>query len=379
MKERKIWEITEKTRRPAPSFGTIPKCENPGVARPGIELGSPWWRSCKLAAHLPHPLNSVRVCMYDENTRLCDLALTAGAYSNHRDSGASKWKKTAVVNKMAGRVAGMQGWGRREIPEETRQPVVSCGTIPTCKAPGVTRPRIEPGSPWQEASWLTAQLRRPHTENRDFSTRKINEHLIKNFPDADVLRDVVESFVKKQEVSQRGLVGAYKDNAATCPTEMHCGWPALPRVRAHSTWLLSALSCQIRSARLPLLCISLTQLSCPAGVIRPSPHCVLSPCERVCVYFSYVREDKQKKGGFSAAVASGSDRTLSIRCIVKSGRGDHPLTVLPLLSTYGVLERVFRACKVLVVGNAMNRWCILPRVEVPQAVVWLGELRSHFG
>ncbi|KAJ8875180.1 hypothetical protein PR048_023075 [Dryococelus australis] len=30
-----------KTRRPAASFGTIPTCENPGVTRPGIELGSP--------------------------------------------------------------------------------------------------------------------------------------------------------------------------------------------------------------------------------------------------------------------------------------------------------------------------------------------------
>ncbi|KAJ8872545.1 hypothetical protein PR048_026151 [Dryococelus australis] len=40
------------------------------------------------------------------------------------------------------------GWGKREIPEKPRQPAVSSDTIPTCENPGVTRPRIEPGSPW---------------------------------------------------------------------------------------------------------------------------------------------------------------------------------------------------------------------------------------
>ncbi|KAJ8882793.1 hypothetical protein PR048_014607 [Dryococelus australis] len=49
--------------------------------------------------------DSVDVCvrMYNENTRRCDIALIACVYSNHRDSAASKWKKTAVVNKMTGR------------------------------------------------------------------------------------------------------------------------------------------------------------------------------------------------------------------------------------------------------------------------------------
>ncbi|KAJ8877618.1 hypothetical protein PR048_022073 [Dryococelus australis] len=45
----------------------------------------------------------VCMCVYNGNTRLCDIALIACAYGNHRDSGASKWKKTAVVNKMTGR------------------------------------------------------------------------------------------------------------------------------------------------------------------------------------------------------------------------------------------------------------------------------------
>ncbi|KAJ8891115.1 hypothetical protein PR048_010626 [Dryococelus australis] len=51
-----------------------------------------------------------------------------------------------------------RGW---EIPEKTRRPAASAGTIPTCENPGVTRPEIEPGSPWWDASSLTAQPHRP--------------------------------------------------------------------------------------------------------------------------------------------------------------------------------------------------------------------------
>ncbi|KAJ8895394.1 hypothetical protein PR048_000726 [Dryococelus australis] len=44
--------------------------------------------------------------------------------------------------------------GKREIPEKTRRPAASSGTIPTCENP-VTRPGIEPGPPWWEASRIT--------------------------------------------------------------------------------------------------------------------------------------------------------------------------------------------------------------------------------
>ncbi|KAJ8879354.1 hypothetical protein PR048_019962 [Dryococelus australis] len=47
-----------------------------------------------------------------------------------------------------------------EIPEKTRRPAASSGTIPTCENP-VTRPGIEPGSPWWEASVLIAQPPQP--------------------------------------------------------------------------------------------------------------------------------------------------------------------------------------------------------------------------
>ncbi|KAJ8872956.1 hypothetical protein PR048_026572 [Dryococelus australis] len=50
----------------------------------------------------------------------------------------------------------MKGRGKRENPEKTRRPTASSGTIPTCENP-LTRPGIEPGSTWWEASVLIAQ------------------------------------------------------------------------------------------------------------------------------------------------------------------------------------------------------------------------------
>ncbi|KAJ8866329.1 hypothetical protein PR048_032172 [Dryococelus australis] len=45
----------------------------------------------------------------------------------------------------------MKGRGKREIPEKIRRPTASSGTIPKCENP-VTRPGIEPGSPWGKPS-----------------------------------------------------------------------------------------------------------------------------------------------------------------------------------------------------------------------------------
>ncbi|KAJ8870513.1 hypothetical protein PR048_029536 [Dryococelus australis] len=60
----------------------------------------------------------------------------------------------------------MKGRGKQDIPEKTRWPAASCDAIPTCGNPGVTRPGIEPGSPWWEASRLTAQRPRPPGRRR---------------------------------------------------------------------------------------------------------------------------------------------------------------------------------------------------------------------
>ncbi|KAJ8875014.1 hypothetical protein PR048_022904 [Dryococelus australis] len=54
------------------------------------------------------------------------------------------------------RVASLER-GKREIPEKTHRPAASSGTISTCENPEVSRPGIEPGSPWWEASSLTAK------------------------------------------------------------------------------------------------------------------------------------------------------------------------------------------------------------------------------
>ncbi|KAJ8869888.1 hypothetical protein PR048_028897 [Dryococelus australis] len=55
----------------------------------------------------------------------------------------------------------------REIHKKTRRPATSSGTIPTYENPEVTRPGIEPGSPWWKVSRLTAQPPRPqqHYDN----------------------------------------------------------------------------------------------------------------------------------------------------------------------------------------------------------------------
>ncbi|KAJ8876759.1 hypothetical protein PR048_021206 [Dryococelus australis] len=54
----------------------------------------------------------------------------------------------------------------------TRENQLTSG-IPTCEIPGVTRPGIEPSSPWWEVSRLTAQPPRPH-KNEDFISTFIN-------------------------------------------------------------------------------------------------------------------------------------------------------------------------------------------------------------
>ncbi|KAJ8886299.1 hypothetical protein PR048_012510 [Dryococelus australis] len=70
-------------------------------------------------------------------------------------------------------IAGMKGRGKREIPEKILQSVASSGAIPTCENP-VTRPGIEPGSPWWEARRLTAQPPRPQIIRKNF--RKVGSN-----------------------------------------------------------------------------------------------------------------------------------------------------------------------------------------------------------
>ncbi|KAJ8871779.1 hypothetical protein PR048_028119 [Dryococelus australis] len=67
----------------------------------------------------------------------------------------------------------MKVQGKREIPEEIRRLAVSSSAISTCRDPGVTQPGIEPGSPWWEASSLTAQPPLPHSGSPSVDDRPI--------------------------------------------------------------------------------------------------------------------------------------------------------------------------------------------------------------
>ncbi|KAJ8867225.1 hypothetical protein PR048_031023 [Dryococelus australis] len=61
----------------------------------------------------------------------------------------------------------MKGRGKREIPEKTRPPTASSGTIPTCENP-VTRPGIEPGAS-------------PNVQHRSDQQSRFREHVLHKF------------------------------------------------------------------------------------------------------------------------------------------------------------------------------------------------------
>ncbi|KAJ8866036.1 hypothetical protein PR048_033560 [Dryococelus australis] len=91
-----------------------PLAKNPGVTQPGIEPGYPRWEASSLTAQPPRLLRSkesmrVKCCEY-------------------------------------GAALECKGRGKLDIPEKTRRPAASSGTIPTCKNPAATSPGIEPGS-----------------------------------------------------------------------------------------------------------------------------------------------------------------------------------------------------------------------------------------
>ncbi|KAJ8887960.1 hypothetical protein PR048_007444 [Dryococelus australis] len=74
-------EIPEKTRRTVTSSGTVPICESPGVARPGIEPVSAWWEASRLTAHPPRPPTgsdySILQGRLGSGASLCTVPLTS--------------------------------------------------------------------------------------------------------------------------------------------------------------------------------------------------------------------------------------------------------------------------------------------------------------
>ncbi|KAJ8866813.1 hypothetical protein PR048_032674 [Dryococelus australis] len=86
--------------------------------------------------------------------------------------------------------AGMEGRWEREIPEKTHRPAASSGTILTCENPGVTRPGIEPGSPWWDGKVLGG-ARTEYLTPRDHRTywgvhMKSNARLHQHLPRAEI-------------------------------------------------------------------------------------------------------------------------------------------------------------------------------------------------
>ncbi|KAJ8877331.1 hypothetical protein PR048_021785 [Dryococelus australis] len=75
------------------------------------------------------------------------FTLVRGEQSNHSATASPTPAENCQPERKGGR--------KREIPEKTHRLTSSSSTIPTCENPGVTRPGIEPGSPWWEASALT--------------------------------------------------------------------------------------------------------------------------------------------------------------------------------------------------------------------------------
>ncbi|KAJ8869255.1 hypothetical protein PR048_030827 [Dryococelus australis] len=61
--------------------------------------------------------------------------------------------------------AGMQGRGKRKVPEKTRRPAASSSTIPTCEISGATPPGFELGPPWWEASVILRETSSKLQEN----------------------------------------------------------------------------------------------------------------------------------------------------------------------------------------------------------------------
>ncbi|KAJ8870162.1 hypothetical protein PR048_029175 [Dryococelus australis] len=129
------------------------------------------------------------------------------------------------------RGAGVKGRGKRETPEKTRRPMASSGTIPTCENP-VTRPGIEPGLPWWEASRLAAQppFGKPPRANKTiargalaqtnrevYSQSNVSERAP---PQEDITRYLLPYLVLVQASTRHGT-GAVRGTFIPLPRDFH--------------------------------------------------------------------------------------------------------------------------------------------------------------
>ncbi|KAJ8895701.1 hypothetical protein PR048_001037 [Dryococelus australis] len=76
----------------------------------------------------------------------------------------------AIIRTKVWSGAGVIGRGKREIPEITRRPTTSFGTIPTCENPE-TRPGIEPYTPTSGIVWHDAHVRKSGSDPAENQVR----------------------------------------------------------------------------------------------------------------------------------------------------------------------------------------------------------------
>ncbi|KAJ8870075.1 hypothetical protein PR048_029086 [Dryococelus australis] len=175
MNERGKREIPEKKKRPARSR----QCENPRAVLPrnkpgstrrgdgGRQLTEPLHHrghGCVLIPPFPRPSITETVLRLDWSRDTDTVALTNGIRTlslkcNTRKGGVKTPSFLLILDRRA--APECKGRGEREAPEKTHRPAASPGTIPACKNPGATPPRIEPGSLRWEASSLTTLPPRP--------------------------------------------------------------------------------------------------------------------------------------------------------------------------------------------------------------------------
>ncbi|KAJ8872261.1 hypothetical protein PR048_025863 [Dryococelus australis] len=86
--------------------------------------------------------------------------------------------------------AGMKGWRKQEIPEKTRRPPASSGTIPTCENPEVARPGIEPGPKELQKNTVPPFLAKEGPEGWEMGAPRGNRH---------------DSHMRKSGVTQPGI------------------------------------------------------------------------------------------------------------------------------------------------------------------------------
>ncbi|KAJ8865949.1 hypothetical protein PR048_033472 [Dryococelus australis] len=110
---------------------------------------------------------------------------------------AARTCRTALMPAGRGTIwssTGMQGWRKLEIPEKTRRPAASSGTIPTCENPGgrrgggATHSGIELGSPWEVSSLTTTPPRPTALEKSEAVVyTQHSVYLFKSFPQSSVV------------------------------------------------------------------------------------------------------------------------------------------------------------------------------------------------